>query len=700
MSSPKQLDRDWLRKSFLVSAEDLGPIEVRNRFFTTASLKYVDTSPGANVMINPPPQFTRLADIKPKNIRKEGAPRLADAGLYSAFNYGTTLGRYYSEAIDDNAHLVHFQMGKTGYNSVFNYLTGYYSYYASYVARTGRVPGFFYKLGRVAGFVVAVVNWKFVATLYLYRFFKFAAGVPSTKYAFLKPTMPVYWASVQTMVNHIATYMGITTIADDSKFEDGSINRADAGEDYGYFFDNAAKTALSKALPDIFDRNGNLNVYALATKGQRLANNHRYWVKKQLENGSAQFNDHIVALYRTRIGLPAKEPSWSEYMKRWMDVGNLGFFQETKSLLGIESKEDLKSATSASHFLEAEMQDGASFVTFRVEEGGSVSESFSNSATDSELKTSLDSAASNIRSAINKYAGGNILGGNFVGDAINAVGSQVAQFIGGTADSVGLGGLAGVTGGGYADIPQHWESSMSQLPRANWTIKLNTPYNNPISKLVHEIVPLCMLLCMALPHSTGPQSYTGPFMIAYFDKGRSQSRYGMVDSISITRGTASTAFSQGRMYNGIEVSLSVIDLTSVMHMPLTEGFTTPAGTTGAVAAAGGAAVGSLSGLFGGDGTATGGAEAALAAAGGAEQIVKTVSQLFSDDTVFTDYMAVLSALDVADNIYASRRLRNRLARSMSEWRTHYSVPAVASVYGDSVIANIGKSVFRGSEKLF
>ena len=68
MASPRLLDRDWVRKSFLVSAQDLGPIEVRNRFFSSASLKYVDTSPGANIFINPPPQFTRLADIKPHGL--------------------------------------------------------------------------------------------------------------------------------------------------------------------------------------------------------------------------------------------------------------------------------------------------------------------------------------------------------------------------------------------------------------------------------------------------------------------------------------------------------------------------------------------------------------------------------------------------------------------------------------------------------
>ena len=212
MVSPVAMDSSWVRRSFLLPADKLQAIDARNRFLTTASAKFYDTSPGAAICINPPPQFTRLADIKPKSIRRNGAPLLRESGLYGTVNYGTTMGRYYSEVIDDNAHVVHFRMGKTAFNSIFSYLSSFYSYRAAYVARTGRSPGFFYSLGKLAGMVVAVAAWPITAVIWIAKLAKFASGNPSTKYAFLKPTMPVYWACVQTMVNQVATYMGFNSL--------------------------------------------------------------------------------------------------------------------------------------------------------------------------------------------------------------------------------------------------------------------------------------------------------------------------------------------------------------------------------------------------------------------------------------------------------------------------------------------------------
>lgn len=709
MSSPIMLDSGWVRHSFLVSGKNLDKIDARNRFFSSASLKYVDTSPGANVMINPPPQFCRFADIKAPSIRANGTNR-AGSGLYGTFNYGTTLGRYYSEALDDNAHLVHFRMGKTAFTSFLNYLTGYYSYHASYVARTGRAPGFFYALGRASGMVVAIMNWRIVASILVYRFIRFMMGRPKTKYAYLKPTMPVYWATVQTLVNHIATNMGIVTpvgstdeatygkISDDGKVPDE--------DEFFYQFDAHTAAGLKSKLPDIFDEHGNVNVYAMATKGQRLANYHKLAVRNALDShGGSGYNEEIVSLYRSSIRLPPNKYSFKEYLAKWMDANMFGFFQDSTNAMGVETNEDMKKeGDTMMDYMEAEMNDGAAFVTFRVEEGGAISESFSNSAQDSDLKGKLDGMASAVRSKINMFSGGNF-GDGVVSNAIETVASDAAQFLGGNLDQMGLGGLAGITGGGYADIPQHWESSMSSMPKGNYTIKLNTPYNNKISKLIHEIIPLCMILAMGLPHSTGPQSYTGPFMLEFYDRGRVQCRYGMVDQISVTRGTASTPFSQGRMWNGIEVNLSIVDLTSVMHMPLSEGFTHKGMVNGSLL---GGFVSSVLGALGGTPASAPAAGAEGAAAGGAigalsdatSALGDTVQQIFSDETLFSDYMSVLSGLGLADNIYSGRRLRLRLTNAMSQWRTHYSVPAIAMAYGDSAPFELAKLFFRGSEKSF
>ena len=98
LQSRKIRDRDWVRQSFLVGSvnndgvatSNLQDIDKKNRFFSTASFKFVDTTPGGNLAINPPPQYCRNADIKKKSILVTAKP----------------LGRYYSEAIDDNSRLI------------------------------------------------------------------------------------------------------------------------------------------------------------------------------------------------------------------------------------------------------------------------------------------------------------------------------------------------------------------------------------------------------------------------------------------------------------------------------------------------------------------------------------------------------------------------------------------------------------------
>jgi hypothetical protein len=150
-------------------------------------------------------------------------------------------------------------------------------------------------------------------------------------------------------------------------------------------------------------------------------------------------------------------------------------------------------------------------------------------------------------------------------------------------------------------------------------------------------VPLCMILAAALPLTTGKQSYTSPFLVEIYDRGRAQTRLGIIDSISIQRGTGNQGFNNAGSAMAIDVSFTVQDLSSVMHMPIIQGF---------------------------------------------NPLTNPTAGLFDDDTVFTDYMAVLGSLTLNEQQYAGERLKLRLTRSMANMNTWFSTAHTAQWVGD------------------
>jgi hypothetical protein len=220
-----------------------------------------------------------------------------------------------------------------------------------------------------------------------------------------------------------------------------------------------------------------------------------------------------------------------------------------------------------------------------------------------------------------------------------------------------------------------------------------------------------MLLAGALPLSTGAQSYTSPFICEFYDKGRMQSRLAIINSLSITRGTASTGFTNDGIPLGIDVTLSFTDLSSVMHMPLSASFNSvftdagqDAGVIGGAVAGGiagaqaagvaGAAVGIAIGAAGGSVAGAAVGNAVDSAAG----VISSIGSLFDDDTVFNDYLAVLASMSMKDQIYGFRKLKARFTRVMTEWDNWFSSAHYASVMGDTIPGRLMVPFYRGTIK--
>lgn len=682
-------DADWLRQSWLLP---VGAIDARDRIrrtYTEASRKFTDTTLGGNYALNCPPQFTRFADRKHHRV---GPSR--------------GMGRYYSEAIDDTGQLVNLRFGVPEFNSLFSFFTTFYSADMAIMARQGRTTGLFYGLGKITGYVVGIPLQIPILT---HRILSFMMGTPRTKYYYLKPAMPLYWNAVNSIVNELAVNMALIPGLVQSKYDQSK---------HGVFSDTHLDpqqiAEYNKLLPDIMRTDGGIDVYAVATRAHRLQ---RMWndrVAKVMERTDLSLEERsnlILQMESQAVQLPSKVTDLNDYMASYLssnpaqlsvlpseaaasattataasgvptaasaggtDTAASGDGSAKAALISqINSATQTGNATTAGQiaqgvepvgsfypedqgafsktldYLKAEEQDGAQFVTLRVDYSGTSSESFSNSTKDSDLQSAFNAASSSARETRFSLANGNVAG--ILGGFMQAA----SDVLTGIADGAGLSGLLALTGSAFVDVPKHWESSSAQLPKASFTVKLRSPYGNDQSRIQALFVPLAAILAGALPLSTGQNSYTSPFLCECYCRGRCQIRLGMIENISISRGEGNLGWNRDGKPLGIDVTFDVIDLSSIMHMP-------------------------------------------LAQAVGWQNVTSVAAELFGEDSVYRDYMSVLSSMTLSSQIYQIPKLFRNITRITANTHAFFTASHLASYLGGSPPGRFFSAFYMGADRL-
>ena len=650
---------EWVRQSFMIThgvtlegTPDTDEVRLRTRFFTTASFKFTDTTIGGNLVINPHPQFTRSADIR----------------IPSMYSGSKGMGRAYSEYIDDNKRTITMNFGVPQFNSLSTFFSTFYDPQASSLARTGRSTSAPYVIGRLVGYIIAFVAWPLVLLSMAGALFKWAVKKPTSKFYFLKPTMPLYWNAVTGICNQLAVNTGLVNLAAGEAYPSGMDDR-----------DVLSKSEMDELNmlmgPEILDSfdpgtgsaNG-INIYGLATKAQRQARRAYMSIKKYYgSNGVEGPNASTASVVNNALNLikqsvdSSKSPTvtYENYITSWLGAGgssakspapnstsnNVSDFNAdpfSESLLRSKGQE-----TTWTEFLLAELNDGAQYVSFRVENAGSTSESFSTQVGESELANKLNSMSGQARSARNDLAQGNISDG-LIGSAVGSILQGASNALSGVADSMGLAGLAILGGTAFVDIPKNWQSSASRMPSMSYTIKLRSAYGNRYSRFVNLYIPLAMILAGSLPLSTGRHSYTSPFICTLFDRGRAQTRLGIIESLNITRGTSNVPFNQIGEAMGIDITFTVIDLSTVLHLPISQGFD-----------------------------------------------FRSVVYSFDDESMWSDYMAVLGALSLNEQIYTGERFKLALTRVMKNLDSFASIQHATNWAGDSILGRVAAIFHEG-----
>jgi hypothetical protein len=579
-----KIDREWLSAVFMLGGADLDPIDGANRYFSSAELKFTDTTMGGNIGINSRPQFTRYCDIRAKGRRSDRKKvTVQEKGSFG-------MGTYYSEAIDDNSLNLFMEFGVPKFNSLFNFFSRSIDPQASIIARTGS-PSIAYSLGNIAGKtaiflmlpVITVSIWGIKALSDI------VLGDSPFNYYYLNPTMHTYWSTVNSIVMQMTTELGILI---PTFMPEKTTN----GIGMPMKIDQEDLKAMHEILPDIIGSDNYIDAFAIATRAQAMANKQLELERKMYE--SFVDNDAGAKAYiKNTVGTVVPNERGRTFNK-WMEdlmKDSDPLFQskvpnkdapatpptntnadDQKTLLSQvdEATQNYKETESekeegwtkkfAKYFNSARLGGGGHAI-FKVDYVGSINESFSNSVTDVPTASILNSIGKTAKEMKFSLAGGNIIGGT--DDILAGIKNTITGGLDGA--TFGLSNmLSTLFGDAYIDVPKMWDDSTVSLPRLNYTMQLISPYGNVISQLQNIYIPLAMLLAGALPLATGKNSYTSPFICKAFLKGMHNVQLGMITDLSVTRGTSNLAFNKQKRVLAIDVSFSITDFSQMMTAPI------------------------------------------------------------------------------------------------------------------------------------
>lgn len=651
------LDREWLKSTFIIRDSDIVLGDEysqwirKNRYFSTADYKFTCTSPGMNMACNPKPQFTRYCDIRSKGKLSRPDITLDTRG----HQYGLGMGRYYSEAIDDNQQRIFLRFGVPKYIPLLLWI--YKSFDVNKVVLQNR--------GVITKTLIETVGLvsKFfaIAAAPLLAIGMFAANVitQSSRFYSVKDTMYVYWATVENILNAmVARRTMIPYVLQDYSFKlDNTMNREQKPTDQFV-------SALNELLPDVIDaETGRISVFALALRSQAAFNKMK---RDDMEKNSSktladdftgyqetgntthdtyftnrQGEESIFTKYlfkkaydllikdnkEQEINLDDKEktnqgslidfdPNYTDNDGKFIDM-NLNPDDpqdsvEKKIIDNAQSKKD--KWDKYREYLMAELSEGAAFAVFNVEYTGSIGESFSNSFGSNPLESMFNSISSKSRNLTDLLSTASNI--PIIGDAMKLAADTGATILSNA--SFGIANpLLALAYGVNISMPKIWESSSATLPRASYKMRLISPYGNAYSQLFNIYLPLAMVLAGSLPRSTGASSYTYPFFCQLFDRGRTNIQLGMIESVALTRGTSNLAFSRNGHPNAIDVDLSIANLDEIISVDVSD-----------------------SGVIG--------------------KALDALSPDFSDNP-FTSYLNTITGVDVYTQIYRIPMIRLKLA---------------------------------------
>ena len=507
-------------------------------------------------------------------------------------------GRVYAETYQRNQVILWMTFGVPKYAGIWDFYNDAINPELAKAMHSGTSPTASIH-GRIAG---SVLIFSFnVATLPLYvlnQIGKVFNTYKITKYYELNITMPLYFRAVNNILGSIATNMGLQQAGGVSK--DGV--KTESVKDYDI---NNLPSMLKEGL-DIYRIMAKRSTYITDAKNNsqnKKSSDELYEIMSRHDK-----DDNPIE------SIEAEAPGFGNMFGWFLDKASDAFTAH---------------ATGSTHY-----------IGFRIEKSVDASESFSNSTGQSQLQSNLNSMVSAANEAKFTTMEGT-LGQSGVTGFISDVGKALGNFVSGFADAIKVEGLFGaITGAGYFDIPEIYKDS-SFSSSYSFSTKLVSHYADRVSIFQNCYIPLACLLAAALPRQVGKNSYIQPFLLRAYCRGRFAVSLGIIDSISVRRGSDEFGWTSEGLPTQIDVSWTIKDLSPIIFMGLGGGL--------------------------GDG------------------ILPNLSEILESNNNFQEYLSTLSGLGLQERVIAIEQIKRKFKTWLyTSWTTRLLNP----YFWGSTIGNI------------
>lgn len=211
-----------------------------------------------------------------------------------------------------------------------------------------------------------------------------------------------------------------------------------------------------------------------------------------------------------------------------------------------------------------------------------LSESFSNTTTESSLASSINGYSDQvkeIRFLLGEGSGiENMMdqAAKSISDGIiSNIGDAFSNLTGKMLTDLATNGTSTVLSGGKLIFPKIWQDS-SFSRSYSFTIKLRSPDHDNVSIYFNIMVPYLHILALTLPvsHEDNVNAYNAPFLLKAYCKGLFNINDGIISDLSVSRG-AECQWNDDGLPTQMDLSISIEDLYSSLFMSALKDFNPP-----------------------------------------------------------------------------------------------------------------------------